>query len=127
MSITKIVAKEFIIPLNSAANVPIAFTFNHPSESTADNIVAMGVVENSNPNLINYRIGLNVNEGQPTLDPISKNFYVVSAAAPLNDRYTNVKFSKPSNLKSGIVLVPLTASGAADIRVEIVFKYEAQA
>lgn len=117
------VGKQIVIPANSAANISIPVQFDHPSNVDAVSVFAMGVVEIANVNDKHYNICLQVNDGTNTIWPTSKKLLVSTENSDVNNRFTPIEFSKPNNLKSAIVVTPTEASGAADIVLQVVFKY----
>lgn len=123
MSRFKTIAKNLVIPANSPANVALQFEFKH---NVVGNVkgVGFGLAEVSNPNNKHFNFGLNVIESEPTIDPVSKNFYTTNGQNPLSERFVALQFDKPSNETSVIKLIPTAASGADDIVVQFVFKYE---
>ena len=119
-----IVAKSFAIPANTPAGTAIQFSFPHTADNKYNKVVAMGLAEEANPNNIHYNFGLQVEPGTQTLQPASKNFYITDGRSPLSERFTAIEFSKPAGEKSTVTFTPTVASGASDIIVQVVFKYQ---
>lgn len=116
-------SKNITIPANSPANVAITSEFMHTTNGIKKG-VAFGLSVIKNPNNKHFDFGLNVIDSEPTIDPVSKNFYEATGASAPGERFIALEFDKPTNDKSIIKLVPTEASGADDIVVQVVFKYE---
>ncbi len=116
-------ALNITIPANSPANVAIQKEFKHDLAGIKKG-VAFGLSTIKNPNNKHFNFGMNIIDSEPTIDPVSKNFYEASAASAPGERFIALEFDKPTNDTSIIKLVPTEASGADDIVVQVVFKYE---
>lgn len=116
-------ALTFIIPANASANASFAFYFEHETEEGLI-VKAMGLTEAANPNNVHFNFGLEAREGTSTLDAVSKNFYAATPQTPVNDRFLPIEFKVPGEKRSRVIFTPTQAVGNADIRVQVVFKYE---
>lgn len=113
----------FTIPSNAAANTSFGFDFDHESEEGLS-VIAMGLVETSNPNNVHFNYGLEAVKGTSTLDAVSKNFYSATTQTPVNDRFLPIEFKVPGEKKSKVIFTPTGAVGNADVKIQIVFKYQ---
>lgn len=113
----------FTIPANAAANTSFGFDFDHESEEGLS-VIAMGLVETSNPNNVHFNYGLEAVKGTSTLDAVSKNFYSATTQTPVNDRFLPIEFKVPGEKKSKVIFTPTGAVGNADVKIQIVFKYQ---
>jgi hypothetical protein len=123
MKKTKMKAMTFTIPNGSNANTSFPFFFEHETEEGLI-VKAMGITEASNPNNVHFNFGLEAKEGTSTLDAISKNFYAATPQTPVNDRFIPIEFLVPGEKRSRVIFTPTQAVGAADVKVQVVFKYE---
>lgn len=123
MKKTKMKALNFTIPANATANSVFAFFFDHETEEGLE-VKAMALVETSNANNVHFNFGLEAREGTSTLDSVSKNLYSVTPQTPVNERFLPIEFQVSGDKRSRVIFTPTQAVGNADVRVQIVFKYE---
>lgn len=121
----KTAVRNFVIPANTAANAELPLEFSHNSGADYANIVAVGFAEASNPNNIHYNIGLKIHtQDTPTFELQSKKFLATDGSNNVSDRIIPIATTRPSDSKSSITLQPTSASGNADIVVQVLFRYE---
>lgn len=123
MKKTKMKALVFTIPANTNSNTSLPFFFDHETEEGLI-VTAMGLTEVSNPNNAHFNFGLEAKEGTSTLDAVSKNFYAATPQTPVNDRFLPIEFKISGDKRSKVIFTPTAAVGNADVKVQIVFKYE---
>lgn len=122
----KFKTQNFVIPANSVANQAIVLEFPHLSDTNLKKVTKVGFAEISNANNKHYNIGLEVDPGTETFAPVSKNFLLSSPTTPVNERFLDLQFDRPSNKVSNLRFVPTEAVGNADITVQVVFVYEGE-
>lgn len=113
----------FTIPANTNANTSLPYFFDHETEEGLE-VKAMGLVEVSNPNNVHFNFGLEAKEGTTTLDAVSKNFYSATTQTPVNDRFLPIEFKISGDKRSKVIFTPTAAVGNADVKVQLVFKYQ---
>ncbi len=113
----------FTIPANAAANTAFPYDFDHETEEGLS-VAAMGMVETSNPNNVHFNFGFEAVKGSSTIDAASKNFYLATPQTPVNERFLPIEFKISGEKKSRVIFTPTAAVGNADVKVQVVFKYQ---
>ncbi len=112
-------AFEVTIPNGTAAGTPITSEFNFRTDFTKCTGYVLHQV--SNPNGIAASVRIELDNGAIISDYVHFKHIEANAATPMGDRYKPADFRSMSE-KVRIIVKPITASGAVDIILQLVFR-----